>query len=223
MKKVLNSNLLIPAIYILGITIFAICLVTFGSSLKEYSKDTELERSKTVFGEDVTLPSNNIVVEPEVVSPVISSTTTIIKPYTDSSVKLSKSFYDKDSESTTQEKSLIFYGNTYMQNMGSEYSSNKSFDVINIIDGTITSISKDDITLYTVEVRHDNNLTTVYEYLDKVIVKEGSSIKKGDKIGTSGKSKVNNDDKYTLHFEVYHKGEPINPETLYTMKVEDFN
>ena len=234
MKKLDYNKILIPSVYVLGIAVFALCLVGIAKGIKNYSKDVELNRLKTVFNEsvnekDIQINENNETTFSEKdiniieeTTPVLASTN-IIKPYNDKSVKLSKSYYEKDSDEKTQENSIIFYGNTYMQNLGSEYSSKKQFDVINIIDGTVSNVNKDETTLYTIEIKHNNDLVTVYEYLESSNVKVGDVIKKGDKIGVSGKSIVNNDDKYTLHFEVYHKGEPINPETLYTMKVEDFN
>ena len=236
MKKMDLNKLLIPSVYVLGITAFAFCLVAIAKGIKNYSKDVELDRLKTVFNDTTETINNvedsineNVIFDDENVKTVIEETTPVIantnilKPYKDKSVKLTKSYYDKDSDEKTQENSIIFYGNTYMQNLGSEYSSNKQFDVISVIDGTISNVTKDDTTLYTVEIKHDNDLVTIYEYLENVDVAEGDIIKKGDRIGLSGKTIINNNDKYTLHFEVYHKGLSINPENLYTMKVEDFN
>ena len=235
MKKMNYNKIVIPSVYILGITVFALCLVAIAKGIKDYSKDVELDRLQTVFNEqdnnyekeqesnnETIIQNDNVNTIVEETTPVIASTN-IIKPYKDKSVKLSRSYYDKDSDEKTQENSIIFYGNTYMQNLGSEYSSSKEFDVLSVIDGTISNVTKDDTTLYTVEIKHDNDLVTIYEYLDSVNISAGDSIKKGDKIGVSGKSIVNNNDNYTLHFEVYHKGLSINPENLYTMKVEDFN
>ena len=235
MKKMNYSKIIIPSVYILGITVFALCLVAIAKGIKDYSKDVELDRLQTVFNEqdnnyekeresnnETIIQNDNVNTIVEETTPVIASTN-IIKPYNDKSVKLSRSYYDKDSDEKTQENSIIYYGNTYMQNLGSEYSSSKEFNVLSVMDGTISNVTKDDTTLYTVEIKHDNDLVTIYEYLDSVNVSAGDSIKKGDKIGVSGRSIVNNNDNYTLHFEVYHKGLSINPENLYTMKVEDFN
>lgn len=225
MKKDLGLRILIPTVYVLGITVFAFCLVALFKGIKTYSNETELERLNTVFNEvDDSINKETI----NNALPVIKEEkeekkdSTIIKPYKDKNVKLSKSYYDEKDEESSQEKSIIIYGNTYIQNLGSEYTKDKSFDVLAVLEGNVTSISKDDNTLYTVEIKHENDLITTYQYLEEVNVTEGSTINKGDVIGKTGKSNINRDNKYTLHFEVTHRGININPENLYTMKVEDF-
>ena len=221
MKKINPSKLIIPSVYVLGITLFALGLVSITKGIKDYTKEVELERLEMVFNE--AEDNNEEIQVIEEVESVVSTNTNIIKPYKGKDIKLSKSYYDVDGDNSAQEDSIIFYGNTYMQNQGTEYSSKSKFDVYSVIDGTVSSITKDDTTLYTIEIKHDNDLVSIYEYLDEVNVKVDDIVSKGDRIGVTGKSIINNDNMYTLHFEVYHKGESLNPESLYTMKVEDFN
>lgn len=224
MKKIKASQILIPTVYIMGIAVVALCLVAVGKEMKNYSNYYTIDNNNItdVFDEeDEYINENNIHDTTEELKETMGSTT-IIKPYLNESVKLSKSYYDENADEKTQENSIIYYGNTYIQNMGSEYSSNNSFDILNVIDGTVSSVKQDSNLGYIVEIKHDNDLITVYQYLSEVKINEGTTILKGDVIGTSGKSIDSTVDEYTLHFEVYHKGKTINPETLYTMKVEDF-
>lgn len=231
MKKLKASQVLLPTVYLMGIAVVALCLVAVGKGIRNYSDDIrdesnnlqdvfEDKSNNTNINNDNTNINNNNDKTNDTENTM--KNTSIIKPYLNEDVSLTRSFYDEKADEKTQEKSIIFYGNTYIQNMGSEYSAEREFDVINVIDGTVASIKKDSTLGYVVEIKHDNELVTIYEYLESVNVKEGTTILKGDVIGKSGKSLVAEEDKYTLHFEVYHKGVAINPENLYTMKVEDF-
>ena len=220
MKKIKASQVLIPTVYLMGITVVALCLVAVGRGIRNYS--SYYEKDEVILNDvfEETEEENQDILEEETIETI--NTTSIIKPYLSDDVKLSRSYYDENSDERTQENSIIFYGNTYIPNMGTEYSSKNEFDVLSVIDGTVTSIKQDSTLGYIVEIKHDNELKTIYQYLSKVKVQEGTTIYKGDVIGTSGKSIVTGNDDYTLHFEVYHKNKTINPEMLYTMKVEDF-
>lgn len=220
MKKIKASQVLIPTVYLMGITVVALCLVAVGRGIRNYS--SYYEKDEVILNDvfEETEEENQDILEEETIETI--NTTSIIKPYLSDDVKLSRSYYDENSDEKTQENSIIFYGNTYIPNMGTEYSSKNEFDVLSVIDGTVTSIKQDSTLGYIVEIKHDNELKTIYQYLSKVKIQEGTTIYKGDVIGTSGKSIVTGNDEYTLHFEVYHKNKTINPEMLYTMKVEDF-
>lgn len=60
-----------------------------------------------------------------------------------------------------------------------------------------------------VVIRHDNGLTTVYGYLDRITVSEGSRVSKGDEIGRTGRLK--NSDNCGIYFEVRKNVTPIDP------------
>lgn len=60
-------------------------------------------------------------------------------------------------------------------------------------------------------VKHDNNYLSAYGYNRKILVKEGQMVRAGELIAEMGRS-----DKGAalLHFEIRHKGKPINPASL---------
>ncbi len=156
--------------------------------------------------------------------PVVKyKTDKIIKPYESEKVEVSKNYYDKDSDEAIQEKSLILYQNTYMPNTGILYKSDEEFDVVSVLDGTVTDIVADEIMGNIVTVKHSNNLTTIYQSLNEVDVLIGDLIKQGDVIGSSGANKIDSDSDYMLLFEVIIDGEYVNPDTFYNMKLEDLN
>ena len=156
--------------------------------------------------------------------PVVKyKTDKIINPYESEKVEVSKNYYDKDSDEAIQEKSLILYQNTYMPNTGILYKSDEQFDVVSVLDGTVTDIVADEIMGNIVTVKHSNNLTTIYQSLNEVDVLIGDLIKQGDVIGSSGANKIDSDSDYMLLFEVIIDGEYVNPDTFYNMKLEDLN
>lgn len=152
--------------------------------------------------------------------PVVSTSKTIVKPYLDSDVSLVKGFYDYKADSDSQEKSIIFYENTYMQNSGVTYSSEKVFDVISILDGIVISVENNDILGNTVEIRHNNDLISVYQSLSNVNVKKDDKVIQGQIIAKSGLSNIEKDLGNHLHFELYYKGKIVNPEEYYNKSLD---
>ena len=155
--------------------------------------------------------------------PVISTTKNkkIIMPYQDETVKIIKNFYDKDSDNVTQENSLILYENTYMPNTGILYGSDNVFDVIAVLDGTIESVTTDDILGNIITIRHTNNLTTTYESLNNVDVIVGQAVNQGDIIGKSGTNKVDSSASSMMLFEVNFNGNNITPSKIYDKEINE--
>ena len=52
-----------------------------------------------------------------------------------------------------------------MQNSGVDYTSDSSFDVISILDGTVINVYENKILGTSIEVRHSNELISVYQKL----------------------------------------------------------
>lgn len=57
-------------------------------------------------------------------------------------------------------------------------------------------------------VKHDNNYLTVYAHNKSLTVKEGATVKRGQKIAEMGNSES---DRVKLHFELRRDGKPIDP------------
>ena len=108
-----------------------------------------------------------------------------------------------------------------MQNSGVDYVSNTVFDVVAVLDGEVLSIETDSTLGNIVKLKHDKNLITVYQGIDNIDLKEGSTVNQGTIIGTSGTSKINTNYATSLHFEVYYNGELIDPENFYALNIED--
>lgn len=164
----------------------------------------------------------NSILEPIVPVTNITETASITRPYTSDKVSISKYFYEKDATTEEQERSLIYYENTYLQNSGVVYGSEEEFDVVSVYDGTVIDVKKDDILNYIVYVSHNSSLTTIYYGLKDVKVKANDSITQNTLLGKSDKNKFCTDANSML-FEVNFDGKVLNPESFYTMDINELN
>lgn len=199
--------------------IYAICMFAFVVSM--YFAGVIANRYLFSKNDDLQYVDGEITEELDRDIPVVSTTTFIGRPYLDNNVKLVKSFYDYKADSESQERSIILYENTYMQNSGVDYSSENVFDVISILDGNVISVKDDNLLGTTIEVRHSNDLISVYQSLSDVIVKEGDELLQGQIIAKSGTSNINKELGNHLHFELYYKGAIVNPEDYYNKDVNE--
>lgn len=202
----------VPVLYSLTVVVFVFCLymiqliigkVTF----KEENQDTNYVDSE--------------IIEPNNQLPVVTNETVIIRPYTASNVSIAKGFYDYKAEADKQKDAIIYYENTYMQNSGVDYKSEEVFDVVSILDGTVIEVKEDAILGNVVQIKHTNDIISVYQSLSEVDVKKEDKILAGQIIGKSGQSNINKDIGNHLHFELYYQGQIVNPEEYYDKNVED--
>jgi stage II sporulation protein Q len=205
MKRKLKPYVL-PSVYVVIVMVFVI---------------SAMQTFEDVPGkvENVTYVSNVILSND---TPVLAPTKTIImRPYNDSEVKIGKNFYNYQSDDESQKNSIVYYENTYMQNSGIDYVKGDSFDVVSILDGTVISVNSNDLLGIIVEIKHDNNLISIYQSLENVIIKEGDTIMQGQIIGKSGTSKINAELGNHLHFELFKEGQVVNPEEYYNKDIEE--
>jgi len=57
-------------------------------------------------------------------------------------------------------------------------------------------------------IKHDNTYLSAYAHNDKILVKEGETVKRGQKIASMGKT---DSSRVKLHFEVRRLGKPVDP------------
>lgn len=212
MKSV--KKIFVPTIYLIAILSVVGCILLTIMSINKYLTESEKfdysinglidNEVKPVQGEDNT--KNNVKV---------------IKPFRNEKVTIVRGFYDFEGEQTNQEKSIIFYENTYIQNSGVDYVSDEVFDVISVLAGKVISVDTDEVLGNIVKIEHDKNIITTYQGIDKVALKVGDVISQGTIVGVSGKSLVNSNYTTSLHFEVNYKGELIDPEKFYSLNVNE--
>ena len=197
-KKLVLRPYVLPLFYIL-LVIFLMNLST-GVLYKEIPQEDNLEYVNEEIFEN-TLPV--MKEEEEVVS----------NPYNGDNVQVIVGYYNYQGNEIEQEGAIINYESTYLQNSGLTYSSNSKFDVIAIMDGEVTKVYNNEVLGNIVEITHDNDIVSIYQVLDNVIVKVHDKVNKGDKIAESGTSKIYNTN-YNLHFEVLKNGNIQNPNAI---------
>ena len=212
MKSV--KKIFVPTIYLMAILSVVGCILLTIMSINKFLTESEKfdysinglidNEVKPVQGEDNT--KNDVKV---------------IKPFRNEKVTIGRGFYDFEGEQTNQEKSIIFYENTYMQNSGVDYVSDEVFDVISVLAGKVISVDTDEVLGNIVKIEHDKNIITTYQGIDKVALKVGDVVSQGTIVGVSGKSLVNSNYTTSLHFEVNYKGELIDPEKFYSLNVNE--
>lgn len=214
MKKRKLKGYVLPTVYVLVIAVLFISVSFLGNALQKELQYQDL--STDVLDDDVT----PVIKEEE--TPTDETTESkIVKPFTSTSVGISKSYYDMTDDEATQQNSLVYYEQTYLQNSGVLYSSDEVFDVLATYDGTVTNVSTDEILGNVVEITHNPNLKTVYYSLGEVTVKKDDILKSGDIIGKSGDNLLEGEKDNSLLVEVYYNGNTIDPEDFYNMNIED--
>lgn len=200
-----------PTIYALVVAVVFTCLYILGNTINDGFQSPSKNNVKDVLIEE------DIPVNKEIES------TKILKPYNGENVTIANKFYEKDADEKTQQNSLIYYENIYMQNTGILYNSDKQFNVIAVLDGTVKNIKEDKILGNVIEIEHGTNLTAFYQSIDNIKVKVGDQVKQGDLIATSGANNIENTKDNCLHFQVYNQGQLLNPETFYTMNLNELS
>ena len=198
-----------PMVYALAFTALVLSLSALDS----------IQNKKVSKTDDNYTYVNNSIISSNV--PVVKEEKIMVKPYTSEKVEISKKFYDTNESDEEKQNSLIYYNDTYMQNSGILYKSNESFDIVNILDGTVVDVKKDEVLGNVVEVKHSNNLISTYEGLSTVNVKKDQLLKQGDVIGKSGKLELGESLENSLLFELIKDGKYVNPLNYLDKKISD--
>ena len=206
MKRRLKKSV-VYVLYSISFTLLLTGVVLLGMATKQATEETYDYVSKSIFDyEEIQ---------------VVNNATSIKKPYTDETVKIVKDFYDYQDEAKNQENSLIYYENTYIQSSGVSYSNGKSFDVVSILEGTVKEVKEDQTLGNSITIEHENGITSVYQSVTNITVKEGDKINAGFVIATSSTSNISTELENHLYFELIINGVCVNPENYYDKLISE--
>ncbi|MBR7041898.1 MAG: hypothetical protein IKI04_00185 [Bacilli bacterium] len=138
----------VPTIYILAILIFGTSMYLIGKIINNARFESP---------EDMEYVDKEIVTDNEYI-PVVATENTIMKPFLIDGVVINKAFYNFEDSEENQEKSLIIYKDTYMQNTGTDYMYSEVFDIVSVLDGVVIEVSDNEILGKVVKIRHGNDL-----------------------------------------------------------------
>ena len=201
-------SLLVPTIYL---------LILFVVTTIVYFTKKESNNYEKIGLDNITYVSNAILNR----SIPVVSIPDVIKSPVEENIKIVRYFYDSKSDLNRKENSLVYYEGNYMPNTGVDYANSETFDVLVVYDGTVIDVSEDELLGKTVKIKHNNELISVYQGIDNIETKVGDIVFTGQKIASSGKSKINNELGEALHFEVYKSGVYINPLEVINKKIGD--
>ncbi len=207
MKRQLKKSV-VYSLYGISFTLLLTGVILLGIVTKQVTQQTYNYVSKSIFDYEEQVQ-------------VVNPSDSIKRPYTDESVKVVKDYYDYKGESAKQENSLIYYENTYIQSSGISYSNGNSFDVVSVLEGTVSEVKEDTTLGNSITVEHDNGIVSVYQSVTNIAVKEGDKINAGFVIATSGTSNISTDLENHLYFELIIDGVCVNPENYYDKLISE--
>ncbi|HBN01963.1 MAG TPA: hypothetical protein DD383_05005 [Rikenellaceae bacterium] len=82
--------------------------------------------------------------------------------------------------------------------------------VMSVLDGTVISAGWSDTDGYTVRIQHEGDIISVYKHNQKLMKKTGDKVTAGTPIAILGGTGSLSDGEH-LHFELWHKGEAVDP------------
>ena len=207
MKRQLKRSV-VYSLYGISFSFLLAGVVLLGFAAKRASEPTFDFVSKSIFDYEEEIK-------------VVNSGEVLLRPYVDQNVKIVKNYYDYKDESSNQEKSLIYYQNTYIQSSGVSYSNGDKFDVVSVLEGTVKEVKEDTTLGNSVTIEHNDGIVSVYQSITDIAVKPGDVINGGYVIGKSSTSNISADLNNHLYFELIVDGICVNPEEYYDKQISE--
>lgn len=137
--------------------------------------------------------------------------------------KLVRTFFDESLSDEELESAVIISGSDMITSTGTSYAKedNSVFDVIAIYDGTVVSVTEDDLAGATVEIKHSDTVISIYSSLSDVKVKVGDVIEQGAVIAKASTSINDTAAGVHVHLEVKANGKYKNPTTIFGKEIEE--
>lgn len=212
-KRLTAKKWVFPATYMAAAAIILTLMWVYQDSGKSLSDETT--------GLETTKQSQTTGTKTPDAVAVNANAETLQWPVKNSSeVDVLMAFFDSKASNEVRQAAMVEYGDTLTPHMGLDVgrSDDKTFDVVAAGSGKVTRVEKDALVGQLVEITHSNGLVTIYQSLGEVKVAKDAQVKKGDVIATAGRSELEKDLGYHLHFEARQDGNPVNPETLLGQK-----
>ena len=126
---------------------------------------------------------------------------------------VSREFFDLESDASVLANAVMNNGTTFVESRGISFQreNNKVFDVYSVFPGEVISVNGKSLEGYTITIKHENDLTSVYSSLSSVNVEVGDIVDSDDKIGVSGTNIHDTDAGIHVHLQLLLNGKYINP------------
>ena len=103
------------------------------------------------------------------------------------------------------------YFDAEKKHFGTDIAANPNESVLATLDGTVILSTYTAETGYLIEVQHNQDFVSVYKHCGSLLKREGDTVKGGEAIALVGNSGTLTTGPH-LHFELWHRGRPVNPE-----------
>lgn len=101
--------------------------------------------------------------------------------------------------------------NPEKRHFGIDLTANPNESILATLDGTVIMAAYTAEWGYVIQIQHPQNFISVYKHCGSLMKREGEQVKGGEVIALVGKSTEDGNQPH-LHFELWHKGNPTNPE-----------
>ena len=207
MKRQLKKSV-VYSLYGISFALLIIGVVLLGMATKKAVEPVYHYVSKSIFDYEEQIK-------------VVNTGEKIQRPYSDNGVKIVKDYYDYSADAAKQENSLIYYENTYIQSSGVAYSNGSEFAVLSVLEGIVKEVKEDVMLGNTITIEHNNGITSIYQSITNITVKEGDKINAGFIIATSSASNISSELNNHLYFELIIDGVCVNPENYYDKLISE--
>ncbi|MBQ9318615.1 MAG: M23 family metallopeptidase [Bacilli bacterium] len=207
-------------LYGLGFVFMLVGLLIISKNKIGYSSDYEISGETE---NDINQYVSKIITDTVEDMPVVSENKTDIikRPYNNNNITIVKNYYNVNDDEETQQNSLLFYGDTYIQSSGVSYGLDEQFEVLSILNGKVTDIKEDDILGNVITIEHDNDIISVYQSVTDILVKVGDEVNQGDVIAKSSTSNIATDLGNHLYFELIINGVNVDPEDYFDRNINE--
>ena len=101
--------------------------------------------------------------------------------------------------------------NPEKRHFGIDLTASPNESILAALDGTVIMAAYTAEWGYVIQIQHPRNFISVYKHCGSLMKREGEQVKGGEVIALVGKSTEDGDQPH-LHFELWHRGNPTNPE-----------
>lgn len=104
--------------------------------------------------------------------------------------------------------------NANRKHWGTDIAANPGESIMATLDGTVVLSTYAADMGYMIIIQHNKDFVSVYKHCGSLLKEEGESVKAGEAIALIGQHNGQTPEKPHLHFELWHRGKPVNPETF---------
>ncbi len=131
-------------------------------------------------------------------------------------IQVMMEYFDESQSDEALESALIEFQNEFWAHRGIDLvtTDKQTFGVVAALSGEVVKAEKDPVVGYVVNIKHDNDLVTVYSSLADLQVKKGDMVTQGQLLGNAGRNAFEKDHGIHLHFEVMRNEFTLAPEAF---------